>query len=104
ATRDERIIAVGSNVDVRKVVSASTRVINLEGQLALPGFIDGHTHFITGGFRLLSVDLRDARTQVEFARRIGEHARKLGGQRWITGGNWDHELWPGAPLPTKELI
>jgi predicted amidohydrolase YtcJ len=95
---------VGANAEIQKLVSSSTRVIDLHGKLALPGFIDDHTHFMYGGFQLLSVDLRDARTQAEFARRIGEQARKLGPGRWITGGNWDHELWPGAPLPTRELI
>lgn len=104
ASRGERLIAVGANGEIQKLVSNGTRVIDLQGKLALPGFIDDHTHFIYGGFQLLSVDLRDARSQQEFARRIGEQARKLGPSRWITGGNWDHELWPGAPLPTKELI
>ncbi|HLN00059.1 MAG TPA: amidohydrolase family protein [Bryobacteraceae bacterium] len=104
AARGERLIAVGTNADIQKLVSNGTRVIDLQGKLALPGFIDDHTHFIDGGFQLLSVDLRDAGTQQEFARRIGEQARKLGPNRWITGGNWDHELWPRAPLPTRELI
>ena len=104
AARGDRIIAAGSNADIQKLISSATRVISLEGKLALPGFIDDHTHFIEGGFQLLSVDLRDARTQQEFARRIGERARKLGPGRWVTGGDWDHELWPGAPLPTKDLI
>ncbi len=104
AARGERIIAVGANAEIQKLVSSGTRVIDLQGKLALPGFIDDHTHFMYGGFQLLSVDLRDARTQAEFARRISEQARKLGAGHWITGGNWDHELWPGAPLPTRELI
>ncbi len=104
ASRGERLIAVGTDAEIQKLVTSGTHVIDLEGKLALPGFIDGHTHFVHGGFQLLSVDLRDARSEQEFARRIGEHARKLGPNRWITGGNWNHELWPGAPLPTRELI
>lgn len=104
ASRGERLIAVGATDDIEKLVSSATRVIDLQGKLALPGFIDDHTHFMDGGFQLLSVNLRDARTEQEFARRIGEQARKLGPNRWITGGDWDHELWPGAPLPTRELI
>ena len=104
ASRGERLIAVGANADIQNLVTNGTRVIDLQGKLALPGFIDDHTHFINGGFQLLSVDLRDASTQQEFARRIGEQARKLGPNRWIMGGNWDHERWPGAPLPTRELI
>jgi predicted amidohydrolase YtcJ/beta-lactamase class A len=104
ASRGERIIGVGSGEEIRKLINPQTRVIDLKGGLALPGFIDDHTHFMSGGFQLLSVDLRDAATEEEFARRIKEKAEKIGANRWITGGDWDHELWPGGPLPTKELI
>ncbi|MCI0488404.1 MAG: amidohydrolase [Blastocatellia bacterium] len=104
ASRGERITAVGSNEEIKKLADPSARVIDLKGKLALPGFIDDHTHFMSGGFQLLSVDLRDARTQEEFARRIREKAERTSAGRWITGGKWDHELWPGGPLPTKELI
>ncbi|HEY7543916.1 MAG TPA: amidohydrolase family protein, partial [Blastocatellia bacterium] len=104
ASRGERIIAVGSNDEIKKLIDSKTRVIDLQGRLALPGFIDDHTHFLDGGSHLLSVELRDAKTQEEFARRIKEHAAKLPAGRWILGGDWDHELWPGGPLPVKELI
>ncbi len=104
AIRGERLIAVGSRAEVEKLASSSTRTFDLGGKLALPGFIDSHTHFIDGGFQLLSVDLRDAKTQDEFRRRIAAQAKKIGAGRWIQGGEWDHENWPGAPLPTKELI
>jgi predicted amidohydrolase YtcJ/beta-lactamase class A len=104
ASRGERIIATGSGKEIKKLINSSTRVIDLAGKLALPGFIDDHTHFMNGGFQMLSVDLRDAPTREEFARRIKEKAEKVGPKRWITGGDWDHELWAGAPLPTKELI
>lgn len=104
ASRGDRITAVGSNAAIRKLAGAKTRVIDLQGRLALPGFIDDHTHFIESGFHLLSVDLRNAATPEEFARRIATHATTLPSGRWVTGGDWDHERWPGGPLPTKELI
>lgn len=104
ASRGERIVAVGSNGDIRKIADAKTRVIDLQGRLALPGFIDDHTHFIESGFHLLSVDLRYAATPEEFALRIKGHAARLPAGRWVTGGDWDHERWPGGPLPTKGLI
>jgi predicted amidohydrolase YtcJ len=104
AIRGQRLIAVGSSADISKLAGSTTRTVDLHGKLALPGFIDSHTHFIDGGFQLLSVDLRSAKTQAEFRRRIEAYARKIGPGRWILGGDWDHENWPGAPLPTKELI
>lgn len=104
AVRGDRILAVGSVEQVRSLVDRHTEVIDLQGKLALPGFIDNHTHFMSGGFQLLTVSLRDAATQQEFARRLGEQAASLPPGRWITGGEWDHENWPGAPLPRKEWI
>jgi len=102
--RGERIVALGSIDSVKKLIDSKTRVIDLQGRLGLPGFIDSHTHFIEAGFHLLSVDLRSAATPEEFACRVGLHAAKLSAGRWITGGDWDHERWPGSMLPTKELI
>jgi predicted amidohydrolase YtcJ len=99
-----RIVAVGSTKDIKKLAGAGTRTIDAKKQLVLPGFNDAHTHFLTGGFQLASVDLRDAANQQEFASRIRAFAAKLPKGRWVTGGDWDHERWPDAKLPTKELV
>jgi predicted amidohydrolase YtcJ len=99
-----RIVAVGSTKDVRKLAGPNTRTIDANKRLLLPGFNDAHTHFLSGGFQLSSVDLRDASSPQEFAARIKAFAAKLPKGRWITGGDWDHERWPDAKLPTKELI
>src|SRR2546428_1366333 len=104
AIHGNRIIAVGSNDEIKKLAGANTKVIDAKGQLVLPGFNDAHVHFMSGGFQLSSVDLRDANTPQEFAERIRDFAGKLPKGRWITGGDWDHERWPDAKLPTKELI
>ncbi|NJD10227.1 MAG: amidohydrolase family protein [Gemmatimonadetes bacterium] len=104
AIRDGRIILAGSAREARRYRGPRTREIDLAGRLVVPGFIDSHTHFMDGGFQLASVDLRDAATPAEFTRRIAAFARGLPAGRWITGGNWDHELWPGAPLPRREWI
>lgn len=99
-----RIVAVGSTAEIKRLVGPNTRVIDAGGRLVLPGFNDAHVHFISGGFQLANIDLRDAATPQEFAERIRRFSEKLPKGRWITGGDWDHERWPGAPLPTKELI
>src|SRR3712207_4043687 len=99
-----RVVAVGSDEEVRRMAGPRTRVIDARGALVLPGFNDAHVHFLSGGFQLASVDLRDAATPQEFAERIRRFSEKLPKGRWITGGDWDHERWAGAPLPTKELI
>jgi predicted amidohydrolase YtcJ len=72
--------------------------------MVVPGFMDGHTHFIYGGFQLTSVDLRDADSPQEFVSRIKRFASRLRPGEWITGGDWDHERWPGTPLPERSWI
>jgi predicted amidohydrolase YtcJ len=99
-----RIVAVGSSKDIKKLAGPNTRTIDAKKRLLLPGFNDAHTHFLSGGFQLSSVDLRDANSPQEFAARINAFAAKLPRGRWITGGDWDHERWPDAKLPAKELI
>ena len=104
AVHGNRITAVGTNAEIRRLAGPRTRVLDAGGALVLPGFNDSHVHFLSGGFQLSSVDLRDAATPQEFAERIRRFSEKLPRGRWVTGGDWDHERWPGAPLPTKELI
>jgi predicted amidohydrolase YtcJ len=104
AVLGNRIVATGTTKDIRKLAGARTRIVDAGGRLVLPGFNDSHVHFLSGGFQLASVDLRDAATPQEFAERIRLFAQKIPKGRWITGGDWDHERWPNASLPTRELI
>jgi len=104
AVLGNRIVAVGSTVDIRAQVGPKTRVVDARGKNVFPGFNDAHVHFLSGGYSLSSVDLRDAKSPEEVARRLADYAKKIPKGRWILGGDWDHEKWPGTPLPTKEMI
>src|SRR5436190_5205413 len=104
AVLGNRIVAVGSTADIRAQAGSKTRVVDAAGKNLFPGFNDAHVDFHTGGYSLSSVDLRDAWSPEEMARRLGEYAKTIPKGRWILGGDWDHEKWPGAPLPTKEMI
>ncbi|HTR19960.1 MAG TPA: amidohydrolase [Gemmatimonadales bacterium] len=104
AIKGDRIVLVGDSATVAKHIGSRTEVIDAHGGLVAPGFADGHTHFIEGGFQLISVDLRTAATPAEFVRRIKEFAATLAPGVWILGGDWDHTLWPGQPLPRHEWI
>jgi predicted amidohydrolase YtcJ len=99
-----RIVVVGTSSELRPLAGPHTRIIDAHGHTVLPGFNDAHVHFLEGGFSLASVDLRDAKSPEEMARRLGEFAKKTPKGRWILGGQWDHEKWPGAPLPTRQMI
>jgi predicted amidohydrolase YtcJ len=103
AVAGDRIFAVGSGAEVRKLTRPFTRVIDARGMMVVPGFIDSHVHFLTGGFGLASVQLRDARTPAEFIARIEAYAGTLPTGAWITEGNWDHERW-GGELPRRDWI
>ena len=102
AVRDGRVMAVGRDADIERLMGRSTRRIPLAGRLVVPGFMDSHTHFLNGGFELAGVQLRDAKTPAEFSRRIGQYARQRP-REWVLGGTWDHELW-GGELPRRDWI
>ena len=99
-----RILAVGDTADIKSLIGPGTEVLDVGGGLVLPGFSDSHTHFESGGFYLLGVDLKDAVDEDEFGRRLAEASKRLPEGAWITGGNWDHDRWAGGNLPTAELI
>jgi predicted amidohydrolase YtcJ len=104
ATRGDTIVAVGGRGELDRFRGPNTRVMDNGGALVTPGFMDNHTHFLDGGFQLASVDLRDADSPEEFTRRIKAFASERQPGEWIQGGDWDHERWPGTPLPRKEWV
>jgi len=93
AVREAEIAAVGTSAEIR--AAASTAPIDAGGRLIVPGFIDTHVHFLDGGFRLTSVQLRDAKTREMFVERLKTFAASVPPGTWITGGDWDHSLWGG---------
>jgi predicted amidohydrolase YtcJ len=102
AVRGGWIVGVGDDAAVSRMAGPRTERIALDGRLVVPGLMDNHTHFISGGFELAGVQLRDAATPQEFIRRIAAFTR-LHPEAWVQGGTWDHELW-GGELPRREWI
>ncbi|MBV9343241.1 MAG: amidohydrolase family protein [Acidobacteria bacterium] len=100
----DRIIAVGGNSSIEAWRGPHTRVVDAHGHLLLPGFNDAHVHFVSGGLQLDNVQLNDARSKEEFARRIAERARTTRKGEWIVGGEWDETKWNPPTIPSKELI
>jgi predicted amidohydrolase YtcJ len=100
----DRIVAVGSNQEIGAWRGPATRVVDAVGKRLLPGFNDAHTHFSQGGQQLDNVQLNDATSPQEFARRVAERVKKTAKDEWIVGGDWDETKWSPAQLPTKELI
>jgi hypothetical protein len=105
----DRIVAVGGASEIDQWRGDTTRVIDARGHLLLPGFDDAHVHFSSGGLSLDSIHLRDAPSAAEFARRIAERAAVTPAGEWITGGEWDDQVWAQksggrAELPTRQMI
>jgi predicted amidohydrolase YtcJ len=100
----DRILAVGTTDAVKALAGPKTRVIDLKGRRVLPGFYDSHVHLLGSGQRLGEVALKDAADEAEFGKRLKEFDRKLPRDRWLLGGEWDHDRTFGGRLPTAELI
>jgi predicted amidohydrolase YtcJ len=104
AVSGDRIVGVGSSAEIAKLAKGTqAKVIDAKGGMVTPGFIDSHVHFLDGGFRLSSVQLRDAKSPQEFVARIKAFARTIPPGEWITGGDWDHQNW-GGELPRRDWI
>ena len=100
----DRFVDVVDTADaIERWRGRDTQVIDAEGRRVVPGFNDAHVHFVDGGRQLDNVDLKDAASPQEFARRLGERARAKPGE-WILGGDWDDQRWNPPQLPTRALI
>lgn len=84
-------------------IPENVRQIDAREHFIVPGFIDAHLHFVEGGQRLSSVQLRDASHPEAFIIRIKEYIDKVPAGTWITGGDWDHENWGGI-IPDRNWI
>src|ERR1043165_9814708 len=104
AVLGDRIVAVGSSGEVDAWHGPQTKVLDAQGKLLLPGFNDAHVHFVDGGNHLSAVQLKDAASPEEFARKIADRVKTTAKGEWIVGGDWDEQKWCPANLPTKELI
>ncbi|MGH9649508.1 MAG: amidohydrolase, partial [Terriglobales bacterium] len=100
----DRIVAVGASAEVDAWRGSKTEVVDARGRRVLPGFNDSHVHFSAGGQQLDRINLKDATSADEFVRRIGEDVARTPAGEWVLGGNWDHEMWTPAELPTRHML
>jgi predicted amidohydrolase YtcJ len=102
AARGDRISALGSNAESAKWIGPRTQVIDLHGQLAIPGFIEGHGHFTGVGEYRLGLDLREARTWDEIVAQVARAAQRAKPGEWILGRGWHQSKWDHPPQPDVE--
>jgi predicted amidohydrolase YtcJ len=94
AISGERIVAVGSSAELRTLAGPATRVIDLRGRFAVPGFNDAHVHVDGTGALLTGANLLDVHERTRFVERIQAAAARLPKGSWITRGDWGaYEQW-----------
>ncbi|WP_194899514.1 amidohydrolase [Catenulispora pinisilvae] len=103
AVKGGRIVAVGPDRDVKDLIGTGTEVVDLKGRLLLPGFQDAHVHPVFGGTTMRKCDLHLLETAADYVAAVAEYARTHAEPRWITGGGWSMEAFPGG-APTKDLL
>jgi predicted amidohydrolase YtcJ len=102
AIRDGRILAVGSDAEIEAYIGSGTEVIDLEGQLAIPGFIDSHVHFSGIGLNQLQVNLMDVANWDEAVERVAAAVAEAEPGELIAGRGWHQEKWDRLPEPNVE--
>ena len=102
AIRGDRIIAVGTNQAIQPYVGPSTQVIDLRGQLAIPGLVESHGHFMGLGQSKLTLDLMDVKDWDEIIAMVAAAAKQAKPGEWILGRGWHQEKWASAPKPNVE--
>jgi predicted amidohydrolase YtcJ len=100
AVRGDRIVALGAD-DVAAVTGPATEVVEAEGGMVVPGFQDAHVHAPFAGHNLLRVWLNDDEGLPAYQRRIARYAAEHPDAKWIVGGGWAMEHFPGG-TPRKE--
>jgi predicted amidohydrolase YtcJ len=102
AARGGRIIALGSPADIARFVGPSTRVVELGGQFAMPGLIEGHGHFSGIGEGKLNLELMNTKSWDEIVHLVAEAVEKAKPGQWIVGRGWHQEKWTSTPQPSVE--
>lgn len=96
-----RLLAVGTDAEVRSWGGPDTRTVDLAGRVALPGFVDAHTHLATVAGEREALDLRGVPSLEALLDRVSERAAQWPRDRWLLGRNWDESRWTDRRYPTR---
>lgn len=102
AVREDTIVDVGSNSEMDAYIGDETKVIDLKGKLAVPGFIDSHAHFTSIGQAQMSLDLTQAENWGDIVHMVEQAVKKSEPGEWIIGRGWHQEKWNQTPEPNVD--
>lgn len=97
AIKGDRIVQLGTDEEIRALAGEHTQVIDLKGQFAMPGFIEGHGHFSGLGYSLMYLNFLKAKNWDEIVKAVAERAKTAKPGEWILGRGWHQEKWDKAP-------
>ena len=103
AVRGNEILRVGSNREIKALAGAASAIVDAHGGSVLPGFIDGHVHFVSGGLGMDRVNLLDAESLDAIRTKIREFAAANPDRAWVLGRGWYYSPFPGG-LPTRQIL
>ena len=98
------ITAVGTNEEIARHVGPSTEVVELDGRLVIPGFIEGHGHYMSLGRSKMILDLTTATSWDDIVQMVGEAASRAAPGEWVTGRGWHQEKWTSTPEPNVDGV
>ena len=104
AVMGDTIVAVGSSDEIAEYVGPTTQVIDLEGRLAIPGFIEGHGHYMGLGRAKMILDLTQVKSWDEIVAMVAEAAEGAEPGEWITGRGWHQEKWTETPAGSVDGV
>src|SRR6186713_159634 len=102
ASRNGRIVAIGSDADIARLAGPGTQTIDLNGQFAMPGFIEGHGHFTGIGQAKLGLELLNTKSWEEILSLVAQAVEKARPGQWIVGRGWHQEKWSSTPADNVE--
>ncbi len=104
AMRGGFIVAVGTNEDIARYIGAATEVVDLQGRLAVPGFIEGHGHFMGLGRAKTILDLTQVRNWDEIVAMVRDAVAQARPGEWIFGRGWHQEKWDNVPADAVDGV
>ena len=102
AARGDRIVAIGSDQEIAQYVGDTTEVFELEGRMAMPGFVEGHAHFLSIGNGKLQLDLNHVANWDEVVTMVKEAVARAEPGQWVFGRGWHQSKWDKLPDPNVE--
>ncbi|MGW0250520.1 amidohydrolase [Nocardia goodfellowii] len=103
AVRHGTIVAIGGDAEIAPYRVGGADIVDLDGRMLLPGFIDAHAHPVMGGLERLRCDLTSGETIEDYLRTIGDYATAHPDDSWVTGGGWSMSAFPGG-CPDRALL